>query len=181
MDNLTGLLIENERFFNEHDLSPIPTNLLCRIDELGKCKLIKNGIENMSATHHEVFGNLSRSKSIAGISPIFDIDYPEFFLSIARQKIPITIITTEAIFDKIEKDHMNALQSYLKCDDAKMHTIKDSRLAFVVTDSFISISLYKNGTIDASTNLISFEASAIKWGMELFEYYKLKSKEIKSL
>ncbi len=181
MYNLTKLLEENERFLNEHDLVSIPINLLCRIDEIGNYKQIISGVDNMHAPRHEIFDNLSRSKFIACISPIFDIDYPEFFLSIARQNVQVSIITTEAILEKIEKDHADALQQYLKCDNARMYAISDARLAFAVTDAFISISLYKNGILDTSTNLMGFETSAIKWGMELFEYYKQRSREINEI
>ena len=177
MDDLIRLFEDNGRFLNEHDLTPIPTNLLCRLDEIGKCKLIETNVENMNAIHREVYGNIAKSKSIAGISSAFDADYPKFFLSMAMQKIPVSIITTENIIKKIEKDHANTLQSYLKCD-ARMYIINDIKMMFVVTNVFIAIVLYKNGVLDTSTSLISFERSAINWGIELFEHYKQRSKEM---
>lgn len=179
-DNLIGLLEENGRFFNEHDLTPIPDYLLDRIGELGKCKLIENSVDDLSATHHEVFAILQQSNYIAGISPVFDTSYPEFFLSIAQEKIPVSLILTDKIVNKVETEYSNALQTYLTCDNAKMYAINDVRLALVITDTFLAISLYKNCTIDTSIRLMSFEKSAINWGKELFEYYKQSSKEIKS-
>jgi predicted transcriptional regulator len=35
------------------------------------------------------------------------------------------------------------------------------------------------GALCTQSCLVSFEKSALQWGMELFEYYKQKSKEIK--
>lgn len=180
-DNLTVLLEENWQFLNEHDLKSIPENLLWRIDELADCKPVKNRMEDTSAIHNAVFDNLIKSKSIAGISPMFNSNYPEFFLSMARQKIPVSIILTDKIFKKVEQDHSDALQAYLELDNAKMYVIDDARLAFVVTDTFLPLFLpHKNGQLDTQACLISFEKSALRWGMELFEYYKQRSTEIKS-
>jgi len=181
VDNLTVLLERNGQFLNEHDLTWTPENLLWRIDELTDCNLVKNVIEDTTATYNVVFGNLIKSKSIVGISPIFNSNYPGFFLSMARQNIPVSIILTDMIFKKVEKDHPDALQAYLECDNAKLYVINDARLALVVTDTFLALSLpHKNGQLDTQTCLVSFEKSALKWGMELFEYYKQRSKEINS-
>lgn len=180
-DNLTVLLEWNGQFLNEHDLKSIPENSLWRIDELADSKLVKNGIEDTAATDNAVFDNLIKSKSIVGISPVFNTYYPESFLSMARQNVPVSIILTDRIFKKVEKECSGALQAYLELDNAKLYVIDDARLALVVTDTFLALSLpHKTGQLDTQSCLVSFEESALKWGMELFEYYKLKSKAIKS-
>ncbi len=180
-DNLTMLLEHNGQFLNEHDLTWIPKNLLWRIDELADCKPVKNRMEDTSAIHNAVFDDLIKSQSIVGISPIFNSNYPEFILSIARQKIPVSIILTDRIFRNVEKNHSDALQEYFALDNAKMYIIDDARLALAVTDTFLALFLpHKNGQLDSQSCLVSFEKSALKWGMELFEYYRQKSEEIKS-
>jgi predicted transcriptional regulator len=171
----------NGKYFSDHDLEPIPEYLLERIDELGDCQVIENSLENITATYRVVMDQLLNSKSIRGISPIFDAEFPEVFLSMAERKIPMTLILTDNIYNKIKKEHHIVLQSYLGYDNAKLYVIDDAGLAFLVTDCFLSLSLNsKNGRFDALTNLISFEQSAIKWGEELFEYYINKSREITS-
>jgi predicted transcriptional regulator len=58
----------------------------------------------------------------------------------------------------------------------------DIKFAFVVTNKFLSLSLFfKNGIFDAQRDLISLDKSALKWGEALFNYYKERSEEIKSL
>lgn len=180
-DKLSQLIEEHGRFLNGHDLTAIPGNLLYRIGEFWECKLIENGMENIAATYWTVLDHISRSNYIKGISPIFDAYYPEFFLSMAQRGIPISIITTNSIYEKVEKDYADALQAYLKLDNARLYVTDDIRLAFAVTDTFASISIHhKNGDFDASTNLMSFEKTALGWGEELFEYYRQTAKEIKS-
>lgn len=169
----------NGKFFIEHDLSPIPKELLERIVELEKCSTIESNEDDISAAHRVVFDNISKSRSIIGISPIFDSSYPQFFISLAQKKIPISIIITEHIFDKIKKDYAKELRTFLNIDNARLYTIKDAGIACVVTDIFTAFSLrHRNGEFDSLTSLMSFESSAIKWGEELFGYYRGKSTEI---
>jgi predicted transcriptional regulator len=170
----------NEKFFSEHDLSPIPEYLLERIDELGECKVIENSLENITATYREVLANIAISNTVKGISPILDEYYPEFFLSLALRRIPTSIILTEKIFNRIKDEYHIESGQFVALDNAHMYTIKDAGLAFAVTDVFLSISLHtKRGPFDALTNLMSFEKSALKWGDELFEYYRERSTELK--
>jgi len=166
----------NEKFFIEHDLSSIPKKLLERIDELGKCSTIESNADDVSATHRAIFDNISKSRPIIGISPIFDTSYPQFFTSLAQKKIPISIIIAEHVFDKIKRDYSKELRTFLSLDNARLYTIKEAGIAFIVTDTFTAFSLHhRNGEFDALTSLMSFEPSAIKWGEELFEYYREKS------
>jgi predicted transcriptional regulator len=115
-----------------------------------------------------------------GISSIFDPQYPELFLSIAQQAHLISLILTEHIYKMVKNHYADALRDYLKCGNARLYVIEDVQLAFAVTDTVLSISLpHKNGTVDMTTNLMSVERSALKWGEELFDYYMRRSREIK--
>ncbi len=169
----------NEKFFNEHDLTSIPIQLLERIEEMGEGNTIESNPDDVSATRRILYDNILKSKSIKGISPVFDVSYPQFFTSLALKKIPVSIIITDHIFERVKKDNAKELRTYLSLDNAKLFTIKEARIACVVTDTFTSFSLHKrNGEFDLLTNLMSFKLSAIKWGEELFEYYQEKSTRI---
>lgn len=181
IDTLMRLIEVNEQFFNEHDLSPIPESMLQRVGELEGCKLIENSMENITATFTEVIDIISKSRHVSIISPTSDNYYPKFILSIAERKIPVSVILTENIFRKITNENTYSLKAYLGHDNARLYVVDDARLSFTVTDIFSSLSLYKNGSFDASTSLVSLDKSGIKWGEDLFEYYRQKSKEIRSL
>lgn len=78
-------------------------------------------------------------------------------------------------------EYLDDLQAYLRCDNARLYVIDDTRQVLAVTDTFMALPLPpKNGVMDTQSCLVSFEKSALHWGMELFEYYWQKSKEIKS-
>jgi predicted transcriptional regulator len=148
--------------------------------ELGECRLIQNSMKDINATYREVISNLSGSSSFMGISPMFDAHFPEIVVSIARRNIPVSIILTQEIYKKVKEEYADALQAYLKCENVGLYVIDDARLAFVVTDTFVSISLYnKNSGFDVQTNLMGIDRTALKWGEDLFEDYKQRSRQIK--
>lgn len=98
----------------------------------------------------------------------------------AQIKTPVSLIITEPILEIIKKDYSKELRAFLSLENARLYTIKEARIAFIVTDAFMTFSLYKrNGEFDFTTSLISFEPSAIKWGEDLFEYYQKMAVEVK--
>ena len=182
MDQLEGVIEKDGQFLNEHDLSPIPVKLLDRIDELGDCKVIKNELEHITATHDRIYTNIPNSKYVLGISPALNPAYPEFYLAMVKQGMQVSLILTENVFKTVERDYSSFLKAYLSYDNAKMYVTNEARIALVVTDRFMSMYLYgKNGTLDPMSSLLSFDTSAVNWGAELFEAYLKKSKKIKRL
>ncbi|MDI6898190.1 helix-turn-helix transcriptional regulator [Methanocella conradii] len=177
-ERVFGLLERYPDFFNVHDLSVVPENLLDRLDVLGECRLVQNSLDSVNATW-EVVERLEGSSSLAGISPMFDSRLPGIILSIARRGTPLSIILTRSIYEKVASGYKNDLREFLSCENARLYVIGEARLALVVTDSFLALSLFKGDGFDAQTSLMSREKSALKWGEELFEYYKQGAMEIK--
>lgn len=181
--NTLHVIEENEEFWKKHMVEAIPQHFLERIGELGSCRLVENRLENMYEPHTEFFENISKSEFVMGVAPIFNPAYPSFFLRLSQRKVRIALILTKNVFEKVKKEHGDNLQRFLDCNNASLYVLdEDIKLAFVVTNSFLSISLFfKNGTFDAHRDLISFDKSALKWGEELFKYYEKRSEDIKSL
>lgn len=178
MDRLEEIIEKNGKFLNGHDLIPLG-KLIDDIDELGDFEIISNVMENITATHDQTYNNLSKAKYIVGISPVLTQSYPETYLAIAQQGIPVSLIVTRNVYKRIESEYSLFLTSYLGCDNAKMYVIDDVKFALVVTNDFLSLYLYgKNGTLDIMNCLQSFDESAVNWGTELFQEYLLRAKEI---
>ena len=180
MDGLAQILVKGDQFLNGHDLSPIPDKLVKRIDELGDCSVIRNEMENITATHDQIYNRLPRSKEIMGISPVLTQSYPKIYLAQAKRGIPVSLIVTEKVLKRIETDYPDFLKSYLSYDNAKMYAVEDAKLALVVTNDFLSMYLYnKGGSLDIMNSIITFDESATKWGAELFAEYLGRARDIK--
>ena len=97
---------------------------------------------------------------------IFNPAYPSFFLHLAQRKVHIFLILTRNVFEKVKKEHGDILKLFLECNNTSMRVLDDDiKLAFVITDTFLSLSLFfKNGTFDTHKDLVSFDKSALKWG-----------------
>lgn len=171
----------NEEFWKNHAMEAIPLPFLERIGEFGDCKMIRNRLENIFEPHVEFFENISRSKEVRGVAPIFNPSYPSFFLNLAKKNISISLILTRNVFNRICDEYGQILQNFLKYHNTSLYVINDDiKIAFVTTDTFLSLSLFfNNGTFDSNNDLISYDKSALKWGEDIFNYYKILSHEIK--
>jgi predicted transcriptional regulator len=170
---------ENGKFLSGHDLTPIPEAFLDRIGELGKCERLESHV-NMSEIHDRLVKNLSSSRTIKGISCIFDHGYPELFLRLKLNGAAVSIIMTKNVYDMTKKEHAKELKTFLGFEGAKLYYVEeDVKMAMVAADNFLSMSLYRDERFDSQNNLMSVEKSAVKWGDELFEYYRRKAIEVK--
>lgn len=181
LDTLTAIET-NEIFWRDHDLAAIPDLLLNRIQELKECRVVRDEQEHIYDTHKAFMENVRASTHFVGFSSIFLPSHPTMFLDLARRNIPTSIILTPNVFFKIKSEHGTEIEEFLKFKHTGLYVYDNAKVAFVVTDRFLSLSLFfKNGTFDPRNDLIGFDSSSIKWGEELFKYYKENSIEIKNL
>ncbi len=181
LDTLTAIEV-NEDFWREHDLVAIPETLLNRIQELKECRVVRDEHEHIYDTHKAFQENVFSSTRFVGFSSIFLPSHPPMFLELARNNIPISIILTPNVFFKIKSEHSTEIGEFLKYKHTSLHVYDNATIAFVVTDRFLSLSLFfKNGTFDTRNDLMGFDSSSIKWGEDLFKHYKENSIEIKNL
>lgn len=181
LDTLTAIEA-NEDFWRDHDLSAIPEILLSRIQELRECKAIKDEHEHIYDTHKSFLENVMSSSYFMGFSSIFLPSYPAMFLEMARKNVPTSIIVTPNVFFKVKSEHSAEIEEFLKYKHTSLHVYDNAKVAFVVTDRFVSLSLFfKNGTFDPRTDLVGFDSTSLKWGEDLFKHYKENSIEIKTL
>ncbi|HET8688028.1 MAG TPA: winged helix-turn-helix domain-containing protein, partial [Methanosarcina sp.] len=175
LDTLTAIET-NEDFWRDHDLSAIPDTLLNRIQELKECKVMRDEHEHIYDTHKAFVENVLSSTRFIGFSSIFLPSHPTMFLELARRSIPVSIIVTPNVFFKIKSEHSVEIEEFLKFKHTSFHVYDNAKIAFVVTDRFLSLSLFfKNGTYDPRNDLIGFDSSSMKWGEDLFKYYKENS------
>ena len=154
---------KDEEFWKEHILDDIPQHLLERIYDLGECSLLEDSLENIYDANRDYTGNLLKSNVIMGISPIFIPAYPALFVELVQKNIPITLILTKKVFEKIKNEYRDELQTYLEHDKTRLYVTDNVKIAFTVTDYFLSLSLFfKNGSYDPQHDLMGFDESALE-------------------
>lgn len=170
----------DREFWREHSLSGIPIEFQRRLQELGDYKVVRGDPAEVFKPHEQFMRNLLNAEWVKGVAPIFHDEYPEFFLKLVESGIDVDLIVTEDVFNVIESDHREKLERGLEYSNSRLLLCDvDIKVAFTVTNSFISLGLFRNvGDYDASSDLVSYDASAVKWGRELFSYFEKHSQSI---
>ena len=179
LDTITAIE-SNGDFWESHDLSAIPEELLYRIQELKYCKVVKAENYNLFESHKEFIDNVSSSLHFKGASCIFIPPWIELFTDLASEGVQIEIILTELIFNKIKTEYSSELRTLLEGNTRLYVCTEPLNAAFATTDQFFSLALNTiNGNFyDHKNDLIGVDQTSIKWGESLFEYYKERSTEI---
>ena len=77
----------------------------------------------------------------------------------------------------VDPECLPDLENYISMDNLKIWQIdNDVKIAFTVTDKFLSLGLFSStGEYDSTKDLVSDDPDALAWGNRLFDYYKAKS------
>ena len=180
--DILATIEKNEDFWKEHILDDIPQSSLEKLSELKGCEVMADSIENIYESHKVFQENIARSSTLKGISSIFIPSHPDFFIELVSNNVPTSLILPENIFVKVILEHRDKIETFLSSPESELYVIDDVKLAFVVTDQFFSMSLFfSNGSYDPRHDIVGHDESSIKWGNDLFEYYRKKARKITSI
>lgn len=200
--NTLKIYEENRDFWSEHDLSSIPFHLLTRIGELGQCKVLKPDLSHIFKVQEDVVKCMLASSRImvfvSAIHPAYHLACLEFI----EKNIDVTIILTESVFESIQAEcllksdavfsdssvlkldlpeYKKEVQLFLNCENSHFFVSDGEEtkpMMLIVTDKIFALSLLdKHSRIDRHY-IVSFDPGALKWGEELFAYYKKNSRPI---
>jgi len=175
------VLKKYEEFWLTHDLTGIPPHLLEKIGWLSNSNIIEIDALDIIKTHKTYISFIEAAKWVKGVSSIFSPDYPKVFEELVKKNINTQLIVTERVWEKvIDTVGLENLKYSLSKGYLEIFIIEeDVKVAFTVTDTFLSLGLFKpDGIYNTTLDLISTEERAIRWGVELFEYYRGKAKRI---
>lgn len=168
-------------YWASHAVDCIPASLRSRIGDLENCTFSElPDRTRLFEPHREFVENLTISKRINGIASIFHPLYPSLFLAFAKKGADISILVTRPVHERIKEEYRTELREFLNFENARFY-VCDEKIEFshVVTDRFLSLSLpFSDGTFDHKQDILCFDSLAIKWGEDLFAYYRDRSEKI---
>lgn len=179
--NTIIVLDQHEDFWLTHDLSSIPVELQKRIGMLTESEIITSNSAAVLKSHEHFLKELEQAKEIYGVSPIIAPGHGEMTRKAIKNGIPVELILTDRILEIASKENQDLGSDLLRYDNFKLYHLKeDVRVAFTVTDTILSLGLYRlDGTYDLTGDLICVGEDAKNWGRELFQYYRNKAEMIK--
>lgn len=181
MVGVLGVFGNNYDYWSRHGIECIPLHLLKRIDELGECTFSEPPDRTrLFEPHREFVENISRSSCLWGTASIFHPLYPAFFLNFAKSGMKASILVTDTVFERIREEYRAELSAFLDVETSHFYVCRENlELSHVVTERFLSLTLpFHDGTFDHKEDVLCFGPSALKWGKELFAYYRDRSEEI---
>lgn len=197
--NTLSIYEENLDFWGEHDLSSIPFHLLTRVRELGHINILERNLSNVFWVPEELMNNLVDSKRIMSFVSVFHPSSPFLYSEYMEKGIESTAIITKSVLDILQTEsnsellHIKMNNSILnralieykqkiknilssKASNFLVYEVDLNPMSMIVTDKIFLLALPdKKGRL-TSKFLISSEPQALKWGEELFVYYKERSK-----
>ncbi|WMW24740.1 winged helix-turn-helix domain-containing protein [Methanolobus sediminis] len=174
---------DNKQYWENHRVKGIPAHLLESIEELGSCELVEPELNRMYELPKKFTDNLIQSKYIMEISSSFSPAYPYKYIELARKGVRISLIITESVFERLETEYFEQLKDYLGMENTELFVCKED-IGFassVVTDRFLSLTLfYKNGMFH-NHSMMSFETDALKWGEDMYQFFRQTAQEVTGL
>jgi predicted transcriptional regulator len=164
-------LERDPEYWEVHDFSAIPDEFKLRLDELGNYEVLRSG-KNEVLKHYRVFSSIyTRSKVVRLISSVFFPQHPQMFVEIASRADVEVILPLKSI-KALEKDYSGELKQYFD-NGGKMYRHDWIKFTVITTEKALCIGLFmRNGKYDTESGLLSLDETAIKWGFDLFEYFK---------
>ncbi|RXA21454.1 winged helix-turn-helix domain-containing protein [Methanosarcina sp. MSH10X1] len=173
---------KNEDFWADRKLAPIPPHLVKRISELGDYRLIEPDLSHTFDLNPEFVKYLSNSSCIHIFFSYFHPQFPALFLNLAKKGIEISLALSEAVYLRLIEDFKEEGREFLKKENTSLYILEKEKMEIpaliTAVDRIMILGLFnESGRFDRQY-VISLEPQAIKWGEELFEYYRDMSREV---
>jgi len=166
-------LAKYQKYFQDHDFSGIPKNLVQRLGDLGDCKFIGELMETWQTAKETAEGCGEYFTAISSIQPLEFYDTAKINLSKGtKYKIgfPANMTIASGFYEKRKESGWN---DALKNSQAEEFAVKNIPVAVVITEKVAQLLFCnsKTGQIDGSSMFYSENPNFRKWCLDLFDYY----------
>ncbi len=167
-------------FWNNHDLSGIPDELLKDIYLLKDAEYIHSTTSDLSNAFNTYINLLSTSEELKIIMPIYSENHLKHLIKLLNRKrlVKLELLVSEEIYDSIkENDLFN--KKIIQNKKVQIKCVKEELKIFLTyCDEFVSLSLFfKDGHYDDSQILIAKDENALKWAISIDKIYKQKEEK----
>ncbi|AKB51492.1 Transcriptional regulator, ArsR family [Methanosarcina barkeri str. Wiesmoor] len=178
--NTLEVLEENREYWASRDTSVIPQEQFMRLGELGECMVIEPDLNHLFDLPREFTENLIKSRCIMSSLSYYHPLYSSLYSKLAKRGAEMEIVLTKAVLERLKNDCRDELGTLLDSKNTVVKVCEENLKlpTIAVTEKFMYICLFdKQGKYD-HRKVMSFDASALRWGKELFMYYNELSQEV---
>ncbi|WP_305311878.1 winged helix-turn-helix domain-containing protein [Methanolobus sp.] len=181
--NTLKVYSDNIEYWESHKFNSIPTGLQDRVEELGDCELIEPDLNRMYELPLKLENNLAKAEYIREVSSYFSPAYPSKYLELARKGVNISLIVSAPVFERLRNEYGSVLKEFLGMENVDIYVHADTigLASCIVTNSFLSFSLFFKNGIYHNHAMMSFDESSFNWGKDLFEHFRSNSSYIEQM
>jgi predicted transcriptional regulator len=179
---LLGGINQHHTFFTHHELGDLPVTFLSRIGDLYNSEPKQDTTTDMFYVYSHYLEILKDAAYIHGVSSVASPGLAQFIAEKVVTGIPVELVVNNEVIELLTKEpyatNMQGLVAYPNF--YVWVTNENLRVGLTVTDKYLSMGLFKKDTnlYDSSSDLFSNDPRAVKWGENLFQYYKERSKQL---
>ena len=165
---------KSEIFWNNHDLSDIPDDVLKNMYLLKDAEYVNSTTSDLSNAFNTYLKLISNASKLKIILPIYSENHLKHLIKLLNgDKLKtLELLINEEIFNAINEDEF-LRNSIIENEKVKIKILKRKvKLFLTFSEEFISLSLFfKDGHYDDSQILIAKDQNALDWALDLATYY----------
>lgn len=179
---LMGGIDQHHTFFTDHDLSDLPESFLLCIGDLYNAEPKQDTTTDMFYVYSHYLEILKDAEYIHGISSVASPGLARFIAEKVVTGIPVELVVNHEVVALLTTEpyatNMKGLAVYPNF--SVWVTGQKLRVGLTVTDKYLSLGLFKKDTnlYDSSSDLFSSDPGAVRWGENLFRFYKERSTKL---
>ena len=162
-------------FWNSHDLSGIPDDILKDIYQLKNAEYITSTTSDLSNAFNSYIKLISKASTLKIILPIYSENHFKHYIRLlnGNKLKKIEMIVTKEVYESMNNNTLIKTK-LINNKKVKIHTSENALNLFLTySDEFIALTLFfKDGHYDDSQILIATDETALKWGRNLLNKYK---------
>lgn len=165
---------KSEEFWDNHDLSGIPDDIIKNIYLLKNAEYVNSTTSDLSIAFNSYIDMISKADKLQIILPIYSENHFKHIIDLLnKNKLDeLSLILSDEIYNSINNNELFK-EELLENKKVKLNVIKHNLKIFLTSsDEFMSLTLFfKDGHYDDSQILIGKDKNALKWAENLMKYY----------
>lgn len=161
-------------YWVSRDLQAVPRFMAKRMGELENSTLLALSLDYMFEPLKQFIENMEPPAYLHIVLSLFDTEAPALLAELAGKGIEISVVFEQHIYDKMNESFGNELKKISAYKNVSFCQLENEMKPpeIILTDKEMAIIFFnQNGKYDYR-ELRSSDTTAIKWGNDLFNYYK---------
>ncbi len=175
----------DKSFWASRKLDTLPSCFLGRVGELKGCCMVEPEPAHEFDLIPEIVSVFRGPSRAMMLFSYFHPQLPSFFLNVAKKGIEFPLILSRGVFERFLQDFRKEGEEILKQENVNVFVLEDNALEnpslIAISESTLVLGLLNKWERADRQCLVSCEPCAVKWGEELFSYYKERALKVTSL